>query len=261
MDHRRWLVLVIYSVVLIFQIDSLFGKSNSRFFDHDRTYRREISVQTGLIQLQSSRLIQANPEFDLRFYYRPSIRLNNQLQTSSHWWFGYYIGYGEVRTDYFLKLGLLPKYHTRLGFIACGNFLEGGAYGLYRRIILDHWMVQGKLGIGGFMTPGFDRYEQIQEGNSPYLSRYAEIHEVSTVKMERMSAFGYLEIQAGRIFGRHSVGLSVGYQRFGIFPDHPANIFEKKYEIYTGKSNDHYANLNFTVADACRFELVYSFQY
>ncbi len=262
MDHRRWLVLVIFSVVAIFQPDSLFGKSNSRFIDRDHAYRREISLQTGLIRLQSRDLIRENPDFDLGFHFRPVLKLNYQLQLSENWWSGFYFGYGEIKTDFFLQSAQLPKYHTRLGFIAYGNFVDMGSYGLYRRIIMDKWMVQGKVGLGLFMTLGSEQFEQIQEGNSTQLNRYAQIQDVSADKMERNSFNSYLEIQAGRIFGHHSLGLSLSYQRFGFTSERsPANIFEKKYEIYTGNNNFHYANLNFTVADACRFELVYSFQY
>lgn len=161
-----------------------------------------------------------------------------------------------------LKPEYLPQYHTRLGFIARGNFIDMGSYAVYRRIILDHWVLQGKLGGGQFLKPGTGHYEVIQEGNSPYLSQYAHIQDVSPETIYRHSLSAYVEIQAGRNLGRHTVSLSAAYQRFGNASQQtPAYIFHKKYEIYTRNSTFYYANLRHALADASRIELVYSFRY
>lgn len=262
MDHRRWLVIFIYSVVVIFQIDSLFGKSNSRFIDRDSAIRREVSLQAGLIRIQSQDMMRANPDFDIRFHFRPVIIVNYQLKMSEHWWIGTYLGYGEIKTDLFIKKPYLPDFHTRLGIIARGNYLDIGSYYAYRMTHGNTWIIQGKIGYTIFFNLGKDRYEPIQNGSKADLTSYAEIREVSETPWKHFSLSSFVEAQVGRNFGRHSICLSLAYQRFGsrgTLP--PANFFRQKYEIHTGNNKVQYVNLTHRVSNACRIELVYSFRF
>lgn len=261
MDHRRWLVLVIFSVVVIFQPASLFGKSTSGFLDRDSTIRREVSLQTGLIRIQSPDVIRANPDFDVRFHFRPVLIVNYQLQLSERWWVGNYIGYGELRTDLFIKESHLPDFHTRLGIIAQGDYLDVGSYYAYRMTLVNSWIFQGKIGYTIFFNLGKDHYERIQDGSRADLTSYAEIREVSDAPRSRFSLSSFVEAQVGRNFGRHSFCLSMAYQRFGSrggLP--PANFFRRKYEIHTGNNKVHSVNLTHRVSNAYRIELVYCFR-